>query len=92
LPFDQLAHFAFLGDLDDRDRLFLDLAKALLGKPYPKAKGATLWMRIQNEGGLPFAVAGNLTAVASRQFGASQVPEMTEVVLVWSTERNAHFR
>jgi predicted nucleotidyltransferase component of viral defense system len=33
-----LARFEFLGDLDDRDRLFLDLAKVLLGKPYPKAK------------------------------------------------------
>jgi len=37
-----LSHFTFLGDLDDRDRLFLDLAKVLLGKPYPKAKGAIL--------------------------------------------------
>jgi len=40
--------------------------------------------------GLPVvAVTGNLSAVASRQFGASQDPEMTEVVLLWSTERNA---
>jgi predicted nucleotidyltransferase component of viral defense system len=31
-----LARFEFLGDLDDRDQLFLDLAKFLLGKPYPK--------------------------------------------------------
>jgi hypothetical protein len=46
-------------------------------------------MRIQNEEGLRFAVAGNLTAVASRQFGVSQDPEMTKVVLVCSTERNA---
>ena len=37
-----LAHFEFLGDLDDRDQLFLDLAKFLLGKPYPKAKEAIL--------------------------------------------------
>ena len=37
-----LAHFEFLGDLDDRDQLFLDLAKILLGKPYPKAKEAFL--------------------------------------------------
>ena len=37
-----LAHFEFLGDLDDRDRLFLDLAKLLLGKPYPEAKEAFL--------------------------------------------------
>lgn len=32
-----LNNFAFLGELDDRDRLFLDLAKYLLHKPYPKA-------------------------------------------------------
>ena len=37
-----LARFEFLGDLDDRDRLFLDLAKFLLGKPYPKAREETL--------------------------------------------------
>lgn len=37
-----LARFAFLGDLDDRDQLFLDLAKFLLGKPYPRAKEALL--------------------------------------------------
>jgi predicted nucleotidyltransferase component of viral defense system len=37
-----LARFEFLGDLDDRDQLFLDLAKFLLGKPYPKAREATL--------------------------------------------------
>jgi hypothetical protein len=38
-----LARFEFLGDLDDRDQLFLDLAKFLLGKPYPKAKEAFLY-------------------------------------------------
>lgn len=32
-----LNHFAFLGELDDRDRLFLDLVKYLLHRPYPKA-------------------------------------------------------
>jgi predicted nucleotidyltransferase component of viral defense system len=32
-----LAAYAFLGELDDRDLLFLDLAKYLLNKPYPKA-------------------------------------------------------
>ena len=32
-----LNNFAFLGELDDRDHLFLDLAKYLLHKPYPKA-------------------------------------------------------
>jgi hypothetical protein len=37
-----LARFEFLGELDDRDRLFLDLAKVLLGKPYPKAKESFL--------------------------------------------------
>ncbi len=37
-----LARFEFLGDLDDRDQLFLDLAKFLLGKPYPRAREATL--------------------------------------------------
>jgi len=37
-----LDHFEFLDDLDDRDQLFLDLAKVLLGKPYPKAKEALL--------------------------------------------------
>jgi hypothetical protein len=37
-----LAHFAFLGDLDDRDQIFLDLAKLLLGKPYPRAREAML--------------------------------------------------
>jgi len=37
-----LARFEFLGDLDDRDMLFLDLAKVLLGKPYPKARKETL--------------------------------------------------
>ena len=29
--------YAFLEDLDDRDHLFLDLAKALLRKPHPRA-------------------------------------------------------
>jgi predicted nucleotidyltransferase component of viral defense system len=38
-----LARFEFLGDLDDRDQLFLDLAKFLLGKPYPKAREALLY-------------------------------------------------
>jgi hypothetical protein len=37
-----LAYFEFLGNLDDRDQHFLDLAKILLGKPYPKAKEALL--------------------------------------------------
>ena len=37
-----LTRFEFLGDLDDRDEVFLDLAKVLLGKPYPKAKEALL--------------------------------------------------
>ncbi|MGC9336314.1 MAG: nucleotidyl transferase AbiEii/AbiGii toxin family protein [Anaerolineae bacterium] len=37
-----LARFEFLGDLDDRDQLFLDLAKVLLGKPYPKARESFL--------------------------------------------------
>jgi len=37
-----LARFEFLGDLDDRDQLFLDLAKFLLGKPYPRARELTL--------------------------------------------------
>jgi hypothetical protein len=37
-----LARFEFLGDLDDRDQLFLDLAKFLLGKPYPRAREAAL--------------------------------------------------
>jgi predicted nucleotidyltransferase component of viral defense system len=37
-----LARFEFLGDLDDRDQLFLDLVKFLLGKPYPKAREAFL--------------------------------------------------
>jgi hypothetical protein len=37
-----LAYFGFLGDLDDRDQHFLDLAKFLLGKPYPRAREATL--------------------------------------------------
>jgi predicted nucleotidyltransferase component of viral defense system len=37
-----LARFEFLGDLDDRDQIFLDLAKLLLGKPYPKVREATL--------------------------------------------------
>jgi predicted nucleotidyltransferase component of viral defense system len=37
-----LAYYAFLGNLDDRDQLFLDLAKFLLGKPYPKAREAAL--------------------------------------------------
>jgi len=37
-----LAHFSFLGDLDERDHLFLDLAKVLLGKPYPRAREAML--------------------------------------------------
>ena len=33
-----LDYFAFLGDLDDRDFLFLDMAKYLLHKPYPAAR------------------------------------------------------
>jgi predicted nucleotidyltransferase component of viral defense system len=33
-----LDYFAFLGDLDDRDLLFLDMAKYLLRKPYPAAR------------------------------------------------------
>ena len=37
-----LNNFAFLGELDDRDRLFLDLAKYLLHKPYPKASEETI--------------------------------------------------
>ena len=37
-----LTRFEFLGYLDDRDQMFLDLAKFLLGKPYPKAKEAFL--------------------------------------------------
>ena len=37
-----LARFKFLGDLDERDQLFLDLEKFLLGKPYSKAKEAFL--------------------------------------------------
>jgi len=37
-----LDYFAFLGELDDRDRLFLDLAKYLLRKPYPKASEETV--------------------------------------------------
>jgi predicted nucleotidyltransferase component of viral defense system len=32
-----LDYYAFLDDLDDRDHLFLDLAKVLLRKPHPKA-------------------------------------------------------
>lgn len=32
-----LDYSVFLDDLDDRDRLFLDLAKVLLRKPYPEA-------------------------------------------------------
>jgi predicted nucleotidyltransferase component of viral defense system len=32
-----LDYYVFLGDLDDRDCVFLDLAKYLLQKPYPKA-------------------------------------------------------
>jgi hypothetical protein len=32
-----LDYYAFLDDLDDQDHLFLDLAKALLRKPHPKA-------------------------------------------------------
>ena len=31
-----LDYYAFLEELDDRDHLFLDLAKYLLHKPYPK--------------------------------------------------------
>lgn len=31
-----LERFAFLGDLDERDRIFLDLAKCLLHRPYPR--------------------------------------------------------
>jgi predicted nucleotidyltransferase component of viral defense system len=37
-----LARFEFLGDLDERDQHFLDLAKFLLGKSYPRAREATL--------------------------------------------------
>ena len=37
-----LARFEFLGDLDDRDQLFLDLVKSLLGKPYPRAREENL--------------------------------------------------
>jgi hypothetical protein len=37
-----LARFEFLGDLDDRAPLFLDLVKSPLGKPYPKAREETL--------------------------------------------------
>ena len=37
-----LNYFAFLGELDDRDYLFLDLAKYLLRKPYPKASEETI--------------------------------------------------
>jgi predicted nucleotidyltransferase component of viral defense system len=33
-----LDYFAFLGDLDDRDLFFLDVAKYLLHKPYPAAR------------------------------------------------------
>lgn len=33
-----LAYFAFLGELDERDLLFLDVAKYLLHKPYPGAR------------------------------------------------------
>jgi predicted nucleotidyltransferase component of viral defense system len=33
-----LDYFAFLGELDERDLLFLDLAKYLLHKPYPGAR------------------------------------------------------
>ncbi len=33
----ELDYYAFLGELDDRDYLFLDMAKYLLHKPYPKA-------------------------------------------------------
>lgn len=34
-----LNSFAFLGELDDRDALFLDLVKYWLRKPYPRASG-----------------------------------------------------
>ncbi|MFW6082930.1 MAG: nucleotidyl transferase AbiEii/AbiGii toxin family protein [Chloroflexota bacterium] len=37
-----LDHYVYLGDLDDRDRVFLDLAKYLLQKPYPKASLRTV--------------------------------------------------
>jgi hypothetical protein len=37
-----LSYLAFLSELDDRDRLFLDLAKYLLRKPYPQAHEAAL--------------------------------------------------
>lgn len=33
-----LDYFAFLGELDDRDLLFLEMAKRLLHKPYPAAR------------------------------------------------------
>jgi len=33
-----LDYFSFLGELDERDQLFLDMAKYLLNKPYPGAR------------------------------------------------------
>ena len=37
-----LDYYAFLSELDDQDRLFLDLVKYLLHKPYPKASEAAI--------------------------------------------------
>ena len=37
-----LDYYVFLGDLDDRDRVFLDLGKCLLHKPYPEARSEIL--------------------------------------------------
>ena len=37
-----LDYYAFLGKLDDRDYLFLDMAKYLLHKPYPKVSEETI--------------------------------------------------
>jgi predicted nucleotidyltransferase component of viral defense system len=37
-----VGYYAFLGELDERDELFLDLAKYLLKKPYPKASEAAI--------------------------------------------------
>lgn len=37
-----LDYYAFLAELDDRDHLFLDLAKYLLHKPYPKVNEKTI--------------------------------------------------
>jgi predicted nucleotidyltransferase component of viral defense system len=64
-----LARFEFLGDLDDRDQIFLDLAKFLIGKPYPRAREATLheierplaWLME----GLPVSAEGQATTRGS---------------------------